>query len=115
MRDRRLHNAGDGPRCRTNTCAFPAQHGLGFCVHCEAIHRATQALRETLLARRGARLRARDPELFDRLPHLLSRRLVSHMAAQSDPLNRGFDNLVGLEDFFADLVELGLVRNGEAA
>jgi hypothetical protein len=104
-----LRVASDTPRCRSIACDFPAQGELGFCELCEDVHRAAQTLRETLLARRGARVRARDPELFDELPPRMRRRLLTHIAAQPARGSEGLRRLVGLEDFFADMAELGLV------
>jgi hypothetical protein len=109
MRDRALRVVSAAPRCRTIACEFAAQGDRGFCSFCEAVYDAAQELREQLLARRRARVRARDPQLFDELAPPLRRRLLDHIAAQPNPLVRGVDHFVGLEDFLADLTEFGLL------
>ena len=96
--------------CRTVHCAFERQGKLGFCRSCEAVYRAALELRERLLARRGAQLRAARPALFDGMAPELRERLLAHAAAQS--AHRGIHasvlELAGLEDFLGELRELGL-------
>lgn len=109
MRDRPLRAVDAAPRCRTVACEFIADGELGFCRFCEAVYDAAHELREKLIARRGARVRARDPQLFDELAPAMRRRLLEHIAAQPNPLNRGAEHMVGLEDFLNDLADLGIV------
>lgn len=109
MRDRPVRAVDAAPRCRTVACEFPAQGDIGFCRLCEAVYEAAHDLRVKLIARRGARVRARDPQLFDELAPTVRRRLLEHIAAQPNPLSRGVEHMVGLEDFLNDLAELGIV------
>jgi hypothetical protein len=96
--------------CRTVGCPFERRGALGFCRPCEAVYLAARELRERLLARRGAQLRASRPALFEDMAPELRDRLLAHLAAQG--AHRGFPagvlNLAGLEDFLAELRELGL-------
>ena len=98
------------PLCRNAGCELPSRSEPGFCTPCADVQGAAQALRETLLARRAARVQAQDPDFFSELSAPVRGRLLSHIAAQRDPLEHGVDCLAGLEDFLADLVELGLAR-----
>src|SRR3954468_20675245 len=98
-----------GPRhCRSVGCLLEPQGPLGFCVACERVHFAARALRERLLARRGAQLRAAYPDLFDELDPELCEQLLAHVAAQSAHHGRHSTvfELAGLEDFFAELRDL---------
>lgn len=114
MPDRRLRIVGDHaapPRCRTTGCDFRADDGeLGYCPPCQAVYDAARELRERLLERRGARLRAQHRIMLDQLSPAVCERLVAHMAANSADRGRpaGLLDLAGLEDFFAELRELGL-------
>ena len=96
--------------CRTVACPFKREGALGFCEACEAVYVAAHELRERLLARRGAQLQAARPALFDGMAPELHARLVAHVAAQS--AHRGQHatvlDLAGLEDFLAELRELGM-------
>src|SRR5215207_7896644 len=96
--------------CRTVGCPFERQGALGFCEACEAVYLAAHELRERLLARRGAQLQAARPALFDGMAPELRERLLAHVAAQG--AHRGSIasalELAGLEDFLAELRELGL-------
>jgi hypothetical protein len=95
---------------RSIGCALQRQGTLGFCAACEAVYFAALELRERLLARRGAQLRASRPALFDAMAPQLRERLLAHVAAQG--AHRGslatVLELAGLEDFLAELRELGL-------
>ena len=101
-----MHDRG----CRTVGCTFERAGALGFCRPCEAVYLAAWELRERLLARRGAQLRAARPALFENLTPELRDRLITHAAAQG--AHRGSPpsvlQLAGLEDFLAELRELGL-------
>jgi hypothetical protein len=100
------------PACRTIACALERQGTLGFCRSCEAVYLAAVELRERLLARRGAQLRAARPALFDGMAPDVRERLLGHVAAQG--AHRGIHpsalEIAGLEDFLAELRELGLER-----
>jgi hypothetical protein len=109
---RHLHRLPDSrPRaCRTVSCLFEGAGTLGFCPACESVYQAALELRERLLARRGAQLRAARPALFEGMAPDMRARLLAHVAAQSAHRGRPasvFD-LCGLEDFLAELRELGL-------
>jgi hypothetical protein len=112
-----LHPVGSSPLtgpcgCRTAGCPFKRQGQFGFCQACERVYQAAQELRERLLARRSAQLRAARPELFDAMAPELRDRLLAHVAAQG--AHRGQHpsvlELAGLEDFLAELRELSLAR-----
>ena len=96
--------------CRTVACPFEGQGALGFCHACEQVYLTAHELRERLLARRGAQLQAARPALFDGMAPELRDRLLAHVAAQS--AQRGHHptvlDLVGLEDFLAELREIGM-------
>jgi hypothetical protein len=96
--------------CRSIGCTLQRRGTLGFCAACEAVYRAALELREQLLARRGAQLQAARPALFDAMAPRLRVRLLAHVAAQG--AHRGSPasalELAGLEDFLAELHELGL-------
>jgi hypothetical protein len=96
--------------CRTIGCALQRQGTLGFCAPCEAVYHAAVQLRERLLAYRGAQLQAARPALFDGMDTQLRGRLLAHIAAQG--AHRGSHpsalELAGLEDFLAELRDLGL-------
>jgi hypothetical protein len=96
--------------CRTAGCRLAPQDRLGFCAACEAVYHAALELRERLLARRGAQLQAARPALFEHMAPELRDRLLAHVAAQG--AHRGSHpsmlDLAGLEDFLAELRELGL-------
>jgi hypothetical protein len=98
--------------CRTVGCPLERHCALGFCRPCEAVYLAARDLRERLLARRGAQLRAARPALFEHMAPELRDRLLGHAAAQS--AHRGYPagmlHLAGLEDFLAELRELGLAE-----
>jgi hypothetical protein len=96
--------------CRTSGCLLPIADALGFCDHCQAVHVAADALRERLLARRIAHLELARPALFGAMAPALRARLLGHLAAQG--AHRGEHasviELAGLEDFLAELRDLGL-------
>jgi hypothetical protein len=96
--------------CRTVGCTFERDCALGFCRPCEAVYLAARELRERLLARRGAQLRAARPALFEDMSPELRDRLLAHVAAQG--AHRGSPpsalDLAGLDDFLAELREHGL-------
>ena len=96
--------------CRTVGCTFERHGARGFCRSCEAVYLAALELRERLLARRGAQLRAARPALFEDMAPELRDRLLAHVAAHG--AHRGYPasvlNLAGLEDFLTELRELGL-------
>ncbi len=98
------------PRCRTTGCALRSSGELGYCSACEAVYHAARELREQLLARRGAQLHAAHRAMFDALSPAVRNRLLAHMAArtaqQGQPAHV-FDEF-GLEDFLAELNDLGL-------
>lgn len=95
--------------CRTVRCPFESQSALGFCTVCEAVYRAALELRERLLAHRGAQLQAARPALLDHMAPEVRDRLLAHVAARG--AHRGSHpsvlELVGLEDFLAELREIG--------
>jgi hypothetical protein len=101
--------------CRTAGCRLPGGGALGYCDGCEAVYRAAQVLREQLLARRGRRLHAAHRPVFDALSPALRERLLAHVAASSadqrQPAHVFSEH--GLEDFLAELLELGLFADGE--
>jgi hypothetical protein len=110
---RHLHGILVGARpsaCRTVSCSFERTGTLGFCPSCEAVYHAAWELRERLLARRGAQLQAARPALFDGMAPEMRARLLEHIAAQSAHRGRSASvlDLCGLEDFLAELRELGL-------
>jgi hypothetical protein len=96
--------------CRTVGCPFPRQGERGFCIVCEPVYRAAHALRERLLARRCAHIQAARPGLFAAMEPMLRDRLLAHLAAQG--AHRGTHatviELAGLEDFLAELRDIGL-------
>lgn len=96
--------------CRTRGCQLAAQPPLWFCAPCEAVYDAARELRERLLARRAAHLRARHPVLLEALAPATRDRLVIHMAARTaaDCDDRAALSLAGLDDFLSELQELGL-------
>jgi hypothetical protein len=105
--------ASQSPRpreCRTIGCPFPRQGAHGFCTVCEPVYHAAHELRERLLARRRAHLQAARPDLFAAMEPTLRDRLLAHIAAQG--AHRGSQatviELAGLEDFLAELRDLGL-------
>ena len=67
-------------------------------------------LRQRLLDRRIAHLLAARPELFAALAPALRARLLAHLAAQGahHGQHASVIELAGLEDFLAELRELGL-------
>lgn len=96
--------------CRAVHCRFERQGALGFCTVCEAVYCAALELRERLLVHRGAQLRAARPALFDRMAPELRHRLLAHVAVQGAHCGRhpSVLELAGLEDFLAELREIGL-------
>lgn len=98
--------------CRTSGCPLPRQGALGFCAECQAIHEAARTLRRRLLARRIAHLQAARPQLFAALDPALRTLLLEHLAAQGAHRRQHASvvELAGLEDFFAELCELGLAE-----
>lgn len=98
--------------CRTIGCPFPRQGEHGFCIVCEPVYRAAHELRERLLARRCAHIQAARPDLFAAMEPTLRDRLLAHLAAQG--AHRGTHatviELAGLEDFLAELRDIGLVQ-----
>lgn len=100
------------PGCRSSACSLRAEGALGYCAPCEAVYHAARYLREQLLGRRRARLHAAHRALFDVLPPAFRERLLTHMAAQTAQRGRTahvFDEH-GLEDFLAELHDLGLTQ-----
>ena len=100
-----------GPsRCRTAACALPSQGARGYCSPCEAVHLAARELRERLLERRGARLQAARPALFEGMQPDVRTRLLFHLAARSAHNGQpaAVLDIAGLEDFLSELRELGL-------
>jgi hypothetical protein len=114
-RANRANVAATASPCRTPGCRLPAVPQLGFCRSCEAVYRAAQALREQLLARRGERLRAEHWPLLDSLSRELRERLLAHVAASTADLGQPGHVFSehGLEDFLAELRDLGLSGGGE--
>ena len=96
-------------RCRSSGCPFDRWGALGFCQTCEAVYLAARELRERLLAHRGAQLQAARPALFEGLAPELRESLLAHVAAQSahQGVPASVLDLAGLEDFLAELRELG--------
>lgn len=105
MREQRLRIVVDNERaaCRTLGCDFFAAAPLGFCDPCSAVYSAAHALRERLLERDSAYLRARHGVLFDALAPAVRDRLLHHMAAQR---YRGRVPEAGLDDLLRELQDI---------
>ena len=96
--------------CRTPGCEFPAQPPLGYCRPCEAVYHAARELRERLLDRRGAYVRARHHSLLAALTPTNGDRLVAHIVAHTADRreSRTVLDIAGLDDFLGELKELRL-------
>src|SRR5689334_20173490 len=92
--------------CRTPHCELPAASSRGHCASCEAVYDAVHVLRDRLLDRRRAHVRARHADVLDGLSPGHRERLIAHLVAHGEQGPAA--GLDALDDFLDELRDLGL-------